>query len=173
MIVIDICTTIKKIRKNNKLTQKTLGKLLGISNQMVSKLENGQVNPSQKLIKKIIELFPLEVYGYTKEKIYTKKSLSELEKDVVDTLEVLRNEKNIYSKIALINRTLIELNKTLAEKMTTLDTLIDYNNKELMLKIKNPCKTTIKNLENYKNRLKNIIENNVIDITLEDDNNGY
>lgn len=170
--MIDISNTIKNIRKKNKLSQNELGKILGISNQMVSKLENGKVNASEKIIKKLIELFPLEIYGYTREKLYTKNSLKEIEKDVIDTLEIMRSEKNIYSKIALINRTLIDLNKTLEEKMITLDTLIDYNNKELLKKIKNPLKTTVKNLTKYKNRLEEIMYNNVLEITLEDDNNG-
>lgn len=171
--MIEISSTIKNIRKKYKLTQAQFGKILGISNQMISKLETGKVNASENIVKKIIKEFPLEIQNFNKEKIYTKTSLKEIEKNVVETLEVMRNENNIYVKLSAINRVLIDLNKTLEEKMITLDTLLNFNtDKELRNKIKNPLKTTIKNLEKYKIRLEDIMYEKALEIIMEEDEDG-
>ena len=63
---------LKKIRVKKNLTQRDVGEILGISNQMVSKIESGNTSVSKNLVKKIIENFP-EEFSVIKEKKYTKK----------------------------------------------------------------------------------------------------
>ena len=74
---------------------------------------------------------------------------------------MMRNENNIFSKIASINRVLIDFNKELEGKMLILDTLItdDTNVKN---KIKNPIKTTLKNLKKYQKHLEEILDDSLI-----------
>lgn len=160
----EINILLKKIRKKNHLTQRGLGEILGISNQMVSKIENSKIEISAKLIKKIIEQFPDEFSSDIKsKKQYSKKELNDFEKEILETYELIRNENNYFAKISSINRILIELNKDLEEKVIKLETLISDKDSFLIKnRIKNPLKTTIKNLKNYQSRLENILEDNSI-----------
>ena len=49
VLFLDISNIMKKIRVKKNLTQRDLGEILGISNQMVSKIESGNVSISEKL----------------------------------------------------------------------------------------------------------------------------
>lgn len=49
--------SLKAARVNKNLTQKEAAKLLGISNNMLSKWENGKAFPSTKRIPKITEVY--------------------------------------------------------------------------------------------------------------------
>ena len=52
---------IKKIRKDNKLTQKELANKLGVTYQAVSKWENGKNIPDIAIIKEISKLFNIDI----------------------------------------------------------------------------------------------------------------
>lgn len=49
-LLLSISNTITKYRKDNKLTQKELAKILDINQVMISKLERGNYNPTIKLL---------------------------------------------------------------------------------------------------------------------------
>ena len=49
-LLLSISKTITKYRKDNKLTQKELAKILDINQVMISKLERGNYNPTIKLL---------------------------------------------------------------------------------------------------------------------------
>lgn len=52
---------LRELREEKRITQVTLGDELGISQQRISKLENGEVEASEKLLKKISEYFNVSV----------------------------------------------------------------------------------------------------------------
>ena len=135
---------LKKIRKKLNLTQKDFAKILKTSQSQISLYEKG------------IKTIPASINS-----LLSKKEISEFEKEILETYEMMRNENNIFSKIAAINRVLIDLNKELEGKMLILDTLItdDTNIKN---KIKNPIKTTLKNLKKYQKHLEEILDDSLI-----------
>ena len=155
----NISSSLKILRKKYNLTQKSLAEALGLSRQMVYLMENNKAKASKKTINLLIKKFPTDFEK--QEKKYTKKEISEFEREILETYEMMRNENNIFSKIAAINRVLIDLNKELEGKMLILDTLItdDTNIKN---KIKNPIKTTLKNLKKYQKHLEEILDDSLI-----------
>lgn len=52
---------IEEIRKIKGIRQDELGKMLGVSRQTISSLENGRYNPSIMLAHKIAELFGMHI----------------------------------------------------------------------------------------------------------------
>ena len=53
-------TNLKKLRKDNKLSQNKLGEMLGVSGAYIQQLENGvKTNPSIDLIYKISNYFDI------------------------------------------------------------------------------------------------------------------
>ena len=53
--------TIKELRLSRKLTQAAFARLLGISQSMVGRLENGQAGVSEQIADKIWEVFGVEI----------------------------------------------------------------------------------------------------------------
>ena len=139
---------LKKIRKKLNMTQKDVAKILKTSQSQISLYEKG------------IKTIPENLKNYINS-LLSKKEINEFEKEVLETYEMMRNENNIFSKIASINRVLIDFNKELEGKMLILDTLItdDTNVKN---KIKNPIKTTLKNLKKYQKHLEEILDDSLI-----------
>lgn len=167
----NISSSLKILRKKYNLTQKSLAEALGLSRQMIYLMENNKAKASKKTINLLIKKFPTD-FG-KQEKKYTKKEINEFEKEILETYEMMRNENNIFSKIAAINRVLIDLNKELEGKMLILDTLItdDINVKN---KIKNPIKTTLKNLKKYQTHLEEILDDSfILKIEEGEDGNGF
>ena len=54
-------TRIEALRNQRGMRQEELGKLLGVSRQTISSLENGRYNPSILLAYKIAKLFNLSI----------------------------------------------------------------------------------------------------------------
>lgn len=161
---------LKKIRVKKNLTQKELGEILGISNQMVSKIESGNISISEKLLKKIIEIFPKEL-SIIPEKKYSKKEINEFEKEVLETYEMLREEKNPFTAIASFKRSLINLNQEISKTSININTLEENPDfKKISIRLKRPIKTTLKYLELIKNQLNDIINTDYIMIEEEDIN---
>lgn len=166
----DISNIIKKIRVKKNLTQKELGEILGISNQMVSKIESGNISISEKLLKKIIENFPKEL-SIIPEKKYSKKEITEFEKEVLETYEMLKEEKNPFSAIASFKRSLINLNQEISKTSININTLEENPEfKKISIRLKRPIKTTLKYLDLIKNQLIDILNDDYI-ILEEDDFN--
>lgn len=53
--------TIRKLRKENKITMKHLGEILGVSESAVSQYENGKRQPDQEMLAKIADYFDVSV----------------------------------------------------------------------------------------------------------------
>ncbi len=85
-ILYEISKSIKDYRKEHKLTQKQLAKILDIDQVMVSKLESGNYNPTFKQIHKI------------------SRRLTESSELFVDTLQnIIKNLNDMYSKEYALN----------------------------------------------------------------------
>ena len=82
-----------------------------------------------------------------------------MEQEIIETYELMRIEKNPFSKIAVIQRSLIEINKVMEENMIILETTLEPLNQIISKKIERPLKTTIKNFEKNKEKLKKILIN--------------
>lgn len=161
---------LKKIRVKKNLTQRDVGEILGISNQMVSKIESGNTSVSKNLVKKIIENFP-EEFSIIKEKKYTKKEINEFEKEILETYEMLREENNPFTAIASFKRSLINLNQEISKTSININTLEENPDfKKISIRLKRPIKTTLKYLELIKNQLNDIINTDYIIIEEEDIN---
>ena len=70
--------TIKELRLSRKLTQAVFARLLGISQSMVGRLENGQAGVSEQIADKLWEVFGVEI-GVEEKKVVKKISAPELE----------------------------------------------------------------------------------------------
>nr|DAW48758.1 MAG TPA: Helix-turn-helix XRE-family like protein [Caudoviricetes sp.] len=163
----DIANILKIIRKKYKLTQKEIAKIIGVSHQTISLIERGDYKASKKTVNSLIKNFPLEF----KEKNYSKKEINEFEKEVLETYEMLREEKNPFTAIASFKRSLINLNQEISKTSININTLEENPDfKKISIRLKRPIKTTLKYLELIKNQLNDIINTDYIIIEEEDIN---
>ncbi|PHI05705.1 helix-turn-helix domain-containing protein [Fusobacterium polymorphum] len=163
----DIANILKIIRKKYKLTQKEIAKIIGVSHQTISLIERGDYKASKKTVNSLIKNFPLEF----KEKTYSKKEINEFEKEVLETYEMLREEKNPFTAIASFKRSLINLNQEISKTSININTLEENPDfKKISIRLKRPIKTTLKYLELIKNQLNDIINTDYITIEEEDIN---
>ena len=166
----DIGCELKRLRKKYKLSQRELGGILGVSNQMISKLENNKVNPSNNLLNNIRREFKKEKINFQfevykkPEKLYTKDELNQYEKEIIETYESMKIETNQFSRISSINRVLIDINIFLEEKMFVLEGLVDNVNEEILLKIDGQLKTTLKNFERNKRRIEKLTNKGILTV---------
>lgn len=159
--------SIKKERKKIGFKQKDLAKRIGISTSYLCNIEKNNRIPSEKIKSKIERIFKKQYNSLNDEKIeeknrekkYTKKELKEMEQEIIETYELMRIEKNPFSKIAVIQRSLIEINKVMEENMIILETTLEPLNQIISKKIERPLKTTIKNFEKNKEKLKKFLIN--------------
>lgn len=163
----DIANILKIIRKKYKLTQKEISKIIGVSHQTISLIERGDYKASKKTVNSLIKNFPLEF----KEKTYSKKEINEFEKEVLETYEMLREEKNPFTAIASFKRSLINLNQEISKTSININTLEENPDfKKISTRLKRPIKTTLKYLELLKNQLNDILNDDYIMIEEEDIN---
>lgn len=155
----DIANILKIIRKKYKLTQKEIAKIIGVSHQTISLIERGDYNASKKTVNSLIKNFPLEF----KEKTYSKKEINEFEKEVLETYEMLREEKNPFTAIASFKRSLINLNQEISKTSININTLEENPDfKKISIRLKKPIKTTLKYLELIKSQLIDILNDDYI-----------
>lgn len=156
---------IKKERKKIGFKQKDLAKRIGISTSYLCNIEKNNRIPSEKIKSKIERIFKKQYNSLNDEKIekknrekkYTKKELKEMEQEIIETYELMRDERNIFSKIASTNRELIKINKTLEESFLKLDLLLDEKNAFFWKKIKRPLKATKNNLKRKEKKISNML----------------
>lgn len=156
---------IKKERKKIGFKQKDLAKRIGISTSYLCNIEKNNRIPSEKIKSKIERIFKKQYNSLNDEKIekknrekkYTKKDLKEMEQEIIETYELMRDERNIFSKIASTNRELIKINKTLEESFLKLDLLLDEKNAFFWKKIKRPLKATKNNLKRKEKKISNML----------------
>ena len=67
---------IKKLRKDNNLTQDELAKKLGVTYQAVSKWENGKSIPDIAILKTVSELFNVNIDELLEGSVKNKKKLN-------------------------------------------------------------------------------------------------
>lgn len=143
---------LKLIRKKYNLTQKELSRILGISQASISRIEKEGKIP-ENLSKKIISIF------------YSDKISANIEKESLEIYQLMRDTNNPYSRIASINRTLINLNQAVNEATIQLNYLSgDTSFLEIKHKVKRQIKTTIKTLQKAIYDLENIINNTYIEV---------
>lgn len=165
----NLAKILKLLRKKYKLTQKELANIVGVSHQTISLIERTNYEPSIKVMNSFIKNFPLEFSS----KKYTKEDFNEFEREIMETYELLREQNNPYTTIASFRRILIKLNQEISETAIVLNTLQGNNNfKDAIPKIKRPIRTTINYLETITNQLKEIINNEYIEIE-DGDKNGF
>lgn len=154
---------IKKERKKIGFSQKEIANKIGISTSYLCNIEKNNRIPSQKIKNKIERILKKQYNSLNdeknREKKYTKKELKEMEQEIIETYELMRIEKNPFSKIAVIQRSLIEINKVMEENMIILETTLEPLNQIISKKIERPLKTTIKNFEKNKEKLKKFLIN--------------
>lgn len=161
---------IKKKRTELGIKQKEMAKDIGVSIPYLSNIETNKKIPSKILELKINNFLEKKErkknkkklktdVKSTQEKKYTKQELKEMEQEIIETYELMRMEKNPFSKIAVIQRSLIEINKVIEENMIILETALEPLNEIISKKLKRPLKTTIKNFEKNKEKLENLLTN--------------
>ena len=161
---------IKKKRTELGIKQKEMAKDIGVSIPYLSSIETNKKIPSKILELKINNFLEKKErkknkkklktdVKSTQEKKYTKQELKEMEQEIIETYELMRMEKNPFSKIAVIQRSLIEINKVIEENMIILETALEPLNEIISKKLKRPLKTTIKNFEKNKEKLENLLTN--------------
>ena len=149
---------LKKIRKKLNLTQKDFAKILKTSQSQISLYEKG--------IKTIPENLKASINS-----LLSKKEISEFEKEILETYEMLREENNPFTAIASFKRSLINLNQEISKTSININTLEENPDfKKISTRLKRPIKTTLKYLELIKNQLNDIINNDYIMIEEEDIN---
>lgn len=161
---------LKEARKERKMNQKKMAKILGISVSWLSKIENNKKEPSVELSKKINSFLKKNTINENKnkEKKYTKEQLKDMEREIIETYDLIRSEKNVFSKIAFVNRVLIDFNKNMEESFLKLDVLIDKSDEYLSKKINRSLKSTLKNLEIKKEKILSLLRENDI-LTIEEE----
>lgn len=161
---------IKKKRTELGIKQKEMAKDIGVSIPYLSNIETNKKIPSKILELKINNFLEKKErkknkkklktdVKSTQEKKYTKQELKEMEQEIIETYELMRMEKNPFSKIAVIQRSLIEINKVIEENMIILETALEPLNEIITKRLKRPLKTTIKNFEKNKEKLENLLTN--------------
>ena len=149
---------LKKIRKNLNLTQKDFAKILKTSQSQISLYEKG--------IKTIPENLKASI-----DSLLSKKEISEFEKEILETYEMLREENNPFTAIASFKRSLINLNQEISKTSININTLEENPDfKKISTRLKRPIKTTLKYLELLKNQLNDILNDDYIMIEEEDIN---
>ncbi|WP_320046498.1 helix-turn-helix transcriptional regulator [uncultured Ilyobacter sp.] len=168
---------VKKYRLKNKLTQKELGNLIGISSKYVSNIETLRKPAPKKMVdflvnnfnisKKDTEILKLDKkqnknYNLTntnKEKSLSKREieLNKKEKEILATYDFIRENHFILSKVAHINRLLIELNNSMEKYISEIELSLFETDEELIKKASPAIKTTLKRINEKKNRLESLI----------------
>ncbi|WP_321330495.1 helix-turn-helix transcriptional regulator [uncultured Ilyobacter sp.] len=164
---------VKKYRLKNKLTQKELGNLLGISSKYVSNIENLRKPVPKKMIVFLVDNFTIskedtqtlesnknnKLINTKKEKSLSKREmeLNQKEKEILATYDFIRENHFILSKVAHINRLLIELNNSMEKYIAEIELSLFEDDVELIKKVSPAIKTTLKRVSEKKNRLESLI----------------
>ena len=170
----EIGEIIKKYRILNKLTQKEFGEILGVNNRTISDIEkNNRISPKLAIEflvnfkvdsadKKIIEQKSNVYVEKVKEKREPKKIKIETdvftEKEILDTYNFIRKQNRPLSKVADINRKLIDMSVFVESAIIMIEKDLDFGDEDLKYKVKRAIRTTIKRLRKNIIDLENIAE---------------
>ena len=151
---------VKKYRIQNNLTQKEMGEILGINNRRISDIEKKNKISSKVAIEFLVNFkinskertFIEKEMGIqierTKERNKIKKIKIETdvftEKEILDTYNFIRKMNMPLSKVADINRQLIDINTFVESAIIKIEKNLDFSDEELLFKVKRAIRTTIK-----------------------------
>lgn len=112
-------TRIKEIRTNHKITQEQMAEVLETTRQRYSRIENGQVDISFVMIKKIADYLGVSTYDIT--------SVEEEKKKLVTFFREKSSSRNVVDSVAKIERILKAFNahEKLYYQMKVRDELAD------------------------------------------------
>ena len=91
------------------------------------------------------------------ERKYTKSQLKEYEKEIIDTYDYMRADERFLTRIARIQRELIDLNTDLDKRITEIEFLIKDDDTQVLDRLERPLRTTLKRIESQKLRLQEIL----------------
>ena len=91
------------------------------------------------------------------ERKYTKSQLKEYEKEIIDTYDYMRADERFLTRIARIQRELIDLNTDLDKRITEIEFLIKDDDIQVLDRLERPLRTTLKRIESQKLRLQEIL----------------
>ena len=91
------------------------------------------------------------------ERKYTKSQLKEYEKEIIDTYNYMRADERFLTRIARIQRELIDLNTDLDKRITEIEFLIKDDDIQVLDRLERPLRTTLKRIESQKLRLQEIL----------------
>ena len=155
---------LKILRKKINLTQKEIAKILSVSQSTISKYEK-TFNVSEEIYNKILIKF--------KNEISEKDQKNNFNEEEIEGYQLMRDLIKPYSRIASINRVLIELNQAVTKASIQIETLTsDSEFKKIKHKVKAPIKTTTKFLKKILEDLEEINNNYFIEIE-EENKNGF
>ena len=91
------------------------------------------------------------------ERKYTKSQLKEYEREIIDTYDYIRADERFLTRVARIQRELIDLNIDLDKRITEIEFLIKDDYIQVLNRLERPLRTTLKRIESQKLRLKEIL----------------
>lgn len=92
------------------------------------------------------------------ERKYTKSQLKEYEKEIIDTYDYMRADERFLTRVARIQRELIDLNTEMDKRITEIEFLIKDDDIQVLDRLERPLRTTLKRIESQKLRLQEILE---------------
>ena len=170
-----------KYRKKLGYSLVQMGKKIGYSKSQISYVEKTN-KASVKIIENFLQAFldiedkekfflkkvitkkigKKEKVKITKEKQYTTHQLQKYEQEILETYDMMRMDINPYTKIAMIKRALIEINKTIEENILILEIALEPSDIKILKRIERPLKTTLKNMEKNTEKIKKILAKEII-----------
>ena len=101
----NLSENLKKIRKDNNLSQEDLAEKLGVSRQSVSKWESGRAYPEMDKVLELCKLFNLNIDDLLNQDIKeiekTKQSTSTINKYIDSFLSYISKTVNLFSSLKL------------------------------------------------------------------------
>ncbi len=91
------------------------------------------------------------------ERKYTKSQLKEYEKEIIDTYDYMRADERFLTRVARIQRELIDLNTEMDKRITEIEFLIKDDDIQVLDRLERPLRTTLKRIESQKLRLQEIL----------------
>lgn len=171
---IDIGGIISRHRKNREMTQKELAKVLGVSSNHLSLIENNKKGISKKLLGKLKNIFEFSVdenevlSSSVKRLIINREMISrikekerELEKkemELIDTYDFIREHHLTLSKKAAVNNLLINYFSETEKLITDLELKLINENSEFVEGIRPVVRTTMKKIGKKLVEIENVIE---------------
>lgn len=86
---------IRELRKRKKISQTELAEMTGINSNSISKIENGQNNPTIQQIEALSKFFNVST-DYLIFGIESKKDIEPIEREILNTI---RDDKTLYGKM--------------------------------------------------------------------------